>query len=503
MSLKADPSGMLNALALVYEALEKNTNAVKKQKTEAEKAAEAGKKMASEAEKSWKALMTNEEKAVEKLKQYKQYLDANIWTQEKYNEALRRTAASQKDSSQSLIEQARNLGAVALAQQTIVGMLNAEFDLRNKIKGIVSSASVGYGQLTQLSNGPQLMQQAQQIRARGGADNLDQAANLAFTIESAGLGKNLDTITRMSSIKMFKDIGQLTGAVSQMSEAFGPGAGDFNAIVSKGLVGGEPLDMTAETFMNYVAQSAGNGGEFGLGWSDEQVSAFVATLGNKFKTRTPEVARGTLRALTRLGYAGKSPDEIRADLIKRKMNPQQMMQYLGESTAQEGVAAWLGDYGRFQGILPKFEAGNSGALLQERLAAGEAVGPVAAAREARAQEGRAEVAYSKDIYRALLSAQDSAEQFQAEKQFGPFFGPKLHTLSNIGRIGSPEYQTKRYVEAGRMGADIDPGIAGQMVEELKRNNAISEAMYRDFSEYFRSKKSEQQAAPQSQPKTEQ
>lgn len=500
LDMKADASGMLRALEMVYTAVEKNTKAVEKQKntmTDLDK----------EAKRVMQSVMTDEEKRAQKLERINFLREKGKLTEEQYRMAVIGTLNAQESLTSQTFKMAAALGGIAAVQQTIVAALNAEYELRQKIAGIHESAAGGMGRLMQMASTPEeakrLMAGAQKLRERGAAGSLSQAADLMFTIESAGLGANFDTISRIGATGLFQDTNAMAASVNQMKQAFGGDAGDFNAILSKSLVGGGMLNATAEQFMAAVSRASGPGGETSLGLSDEQVSAFVTSIGDTVGvTRTPEIAAATLRALTKLGYTGKSMEEIRADIAKKNLSPQQLIQFLGESQAAEGYAAFDKNYAKYRQALPQFEAANSGAMLEERLRIAE--NALGVGVELRQQAGEEEVGLYGDRYRALLAAAQRSEAVGRRQRFGPFLGGVIQGADDlntyVNTLGRPRVDLINRVGLAAQGDTMDAGLFREIIKELQKNNDITAEMARTLTDQYEKTR---QAAPQSQPQKEQ
>ncbi len=533
MSLKADASGMLQALAAVHEAMERNTAAVKRQKTVSDEAAEAAKKnkkeeleLTREAERIKKSQLTDMDRHKEKLAQLQLMQSKGLLQEHEYRraesdapaelwkrgEALKKTTTAQTSWASTITATAAALGGVALAQRAITQAMQDEFDLRQKIQGIREAASGGAGRLLQLADTPEqyrsLTSRAESLRRAGAASTLEEAMNLVFAVESPGFGSDYATVEKIGQTKLLPNIAQTMANMKTVQDAIGrQETGGFNSLLSKSITGAKAMGADADQFMRAMARAGGKGGAQGLGLSDEEIAAFLMTTGDALTAeRMGEIGSATLRAYTRLGFEGKSLPEIKKAIDAKKLSKQGMIEYLGSAEAQEGHAVFMTNFDRYAGNLQAQKEADDGSRLRRQLAIGSDEAAVDIA--SRAQKGQTEVNLYQQKYRSLLETSRMADRDRNVLRYGPTIGGATsyinETLNWATNAMAPEGELiSRVDQASRGKYEMDPTLFRAILAELKKNNHITEQYSKTLNDMYASQQRNKEAAPQSQPKTEQ
>lgn len=143
-------------------------------------------------------------------------------------------------------------------------------------------ATPGLGILSQLAAGDEkerqrLQGKALEIRSKGAAGSIDEAARTLFAIESAGLGGDIDLVTDLRRNFAIEDAASLARSTATVSTAFGrEEAGTSRQIISKSLGASITSPATAEEIAEAVAGTGAAARMVGV--SDEESFAATAVL---------------------------------------------------------------------------------------------------------------------------------------------------------------------------------------------------------------------------------
>jgi hypothetical protein len=490
MSLKADPSGMLNALALVYEALEKNTNAVKKQKTEAEKAADAAKKMTTDAEKAWKNLATNEEKAADKLKQYKEYLEKGIWTQDRYTEAVKRTQKATQDWQStiggSLFGEITRAGialqAIQQVQQSITNLVQEEMAARQGGGDKLIALAKKRASLAQYEDAGKLEGMAREL-IRTGAMAPGQAFDTVEKMKAVDLTDQFAQVKSLGASMLFgENFDEYLGAVGSMRTGFKGRVGNVMDITSMALGAGYGAPAKASEVLGYAAKASGV--MSAAGFSPEQSLAMADVASRTIGRETGSALESFARAVARNPQlAGKTPQQIIDYVKQNNITGEAFFKMFPDNAARVMT--------QFQANAADLAESETRVRDYQRRGEGQAAVERAYGRNADVSAAMQTIGAEED-YRTFEQGPAAAARGQILRQ-----GRRAVASGFINSVVAPFRPTYDAIRSAEnlTGANILPS-SGQILEAL---NAINNGT-QETNQLLRAQK---EAAPQSQPKTEQ
>lgn len=258
------------------------------------------------------------------------------------NEVSARTMQRVNEHQERTISQfgrmAAGLGAVAtaagIARQAIEMMNKANDEAASKQRG----AEKGLSSLAQLSGGSprrlrELTGAARSIYAGGGAANMDEAARLVFSLESAGMLKERALFGSLYGI--VDSPATMARSAATLQSAMGAGeTGGARAILSKAMAASKYSPASAEALLE--AASTGGGYMRSLGGSDEELlsaNAIMATATGSAGEGGTTVA-SLLAALTKKGgYQGMSLRGMIEKIQSKGMSDKALVKYFGRKEA--------------------------------------------------------------------------------------------------------------------------------------------------------------------------
>lgn len=450
-SLKGDGAGPVKAVRDLQSAIEKAEKSAEGLATKLTKDEKAAERLAKQADptRRYEEQMTKLGRAVARggLE-----LDKAQTLAERYGERLRRASeAGTRAFGGRAIADLRGFAlqfvSVNAAISAAVSGLRQLSQEREQAAQRALSARAGFGELAQLAattGDPageygRLVSEARSIRARGGAESQDEAANILFSLVSAGLNReDRDFAVKLRASGALQNVGGAATAASALTTALGAGeTGNFRDIISKSLAASSIAPALANEITQATTRSAGSARALGL--SDEFLLAATAILG---KTTGTASEGGTqlaafLKQVEKGGLGGGTGAEIVARIAA--LSPE-----------QQGIGGVLGDRAEaVQGF--RTLSANQKLLrsLQSQISRAEETGLAdvaiglprtdssqrAAIARARA-EGRLEVA---DTGRATLQNLVEAAMAERKRTFreeSPGLLTELQLLLNAGQIGA-------------------------------------------------------------------
>lgn len=258
------------------------------------------------------------------------------------------------------------------------------------------AAEMGLAELTQLSGGDpkklqSLIRQAKSFFRVGGAENLDQAARILFSLESAGIPQAQHKLfDELFGISRTPDV--LARAATTLQTALGRDeTGDIRGIVSKGFAAS--AFAPARTGPLLEAASRGAVSAKALGISDEELLAATTLLAKA--TGTAELG-GTqvsslLDALSKKGgFVGLGLQESIKRIESMNLTQGELFKFLGRKEAVKGFGVLRDQRGQFRDILEAITAAPEidliGQLIAARNLQPEIMAPLRARQAAAAKE---------------------------------------------------------------------------------------------------------------------
>lgn len=260
---------------------------------------------------------------------------------EKAGHKSRSAFASATQGLQSYVMGMVGLGAALATVKTMLSDINRiNKEAANKVK----FSEMGMAQLAQLSGGDPkrqrtLMDTARNLYAGGGAKDLNEAARTVFSLESAGALGSAELFTRLYGIVGQPDVFARAGT-TLLTSMGKQETGDIRAIASKAFAASKYSPASAEALLEAGSRSGAQARTLGI--SDEEVLAATAILATA--SGSAEQGGTQLNALLRSlnkkgGFAGKGLTGAIEALQAKRMNPQQMIKYLGRGEAFTALSA--------------------------------------------------------------------------------------------------------------------------------------------------------------------
>ena len=280
----------------------------------------------------------------------------------------------------------------------------------------------GLGALAQLAETEEerdkLVAMSKRIFAGGGAATLDEAARVAFALQSAGVQKEAQLFTDLRSAGVIDQPGVMARAVKTMISSFGgEEAGDVRQIISKAFAASKFNPAVVEPLLEAAAGAGGFARALGI--SDEEVLAAVALQAEE--TGTPSGGGTRVTALLRqIGkiteegtgeatFAGKSLKGIIQELDRIAPTPGKLTDLLGERS--ESLAAFRGlkiKLDKFDIVLAEIRRAQDAGTAETKIALARGIPEVRAAEMREQGRARRELAETESgIRRNLLETVES------------------------------------------------------------------------------------------------
>jgi len=178
------------------------------------------------------------------------------------------------------------------------------------------TAAGSIGELAQLAATPadyrRMVAAARKTYAEGGAKTEEEAYKLQFALESAGLGKQRETVSSLQSTGLVGNATDLVNAAAALTSALGEAeTGKFQDIVSKAFGASLGAPARAEEIVQASAQSGAQAAALGI--SDEELLASVATIAKTFGS-APEAGTRVQSLLKQIEKEGIAKGQLPAGL---------------------------------------------------------------------------------------------------------------------------------------------------------------------------------------------
>lgn len=373
ISMSADDKGILKTQAKVIRQQDEMITGYKKLLSEAKNAAKQGgtelERFAAKTNKINKAPAQRYKEEVQKLNQA---LKAGLITQTTYNRAVQRLGRSHTSTFGAAGTQVASLVGGYFSLASAAGAVSSALsDIRNELDQLGEQQkqdAPALGQLQQLTNDPKevrrMVLDAKRTFAEGGASSIDQAAQLQFALESAGVGRFRKDVSALQANAIVLDAKELVDSAAALQTSMGEKeTGSFREIVSKAF----GASRIAPAYVDQILAAAASSGSQAkaLGMSDEEVLAATAAIAKIEKGAQP--ARTQVESLLKQiekfgigeGYleSGKPLMEQIATIKELEAGGTNIRDILGDR--QEGIKAYRS--------LASTDAKGGGALFREAM----------------------------------------------------------------------------------------------------------------------------------------
>lgn len=370
IKLSGDEKDLLTAQAKVLKSQEEVIDKYKKMLREARNTSRKGRtELERFAAATTKINRTPAERYKQTIDKLQQALRAGHITQETYNRAVKRAkhemrgAGDQQENTfgsaarRKVMLWATGIGAAVFSISRIAELLrkvNAESD-RLAQKGRESEG--GLGELAQLAENQaqfrRLVQQARETFRRGGTDTLGEAAQLVFSLESAGAAEERELFTQLGATKLVGQPAEFARAAATLVESIGgEETGTFRQIVSKAFGASKFSPSRADELL--IAAARGGTSARALGMSDEELLAATAQLATARGTAAEggTAVAALLKSLDKMGtFGGKGLEQSVAEISGMNLNAAELFELLGRQEAVQGFRVLEADPAKFREIL--------------------------------------------------------------------------------------------------------------------------------------------------------
>lgn len=281
---------------------------------------------AREAKRAYEASLTPLQKHEQHVKALDGALRKKKITQEQYDAAVRKSAASLDQAGKAgnaafgprALSQLKSYAAGFLSINAAAGvfqrMLEEIDQKRQEWANKQKESRMGLGSLAQVATSGQDMQHlissARQIYLAGGAESMDEAGQIVFQARSAGQESYLPLIQELKATGMVGSPQAMVKAITALQTAMGTGeTGDFRGMVSKALAASASTHTSAEDLLLSTTRSAGSAAALGL--SDEELLASTAVASKAMRSAEEGGTRvaAFLRALEKSPVEGATLEE--------------------------------------------------------------------------------------------------------------------------------------------------------------------------------------------------
>lgn len=401
ISFSGDEKDLVKAQAKVIKSQDELISKLKKMKAEGTK---ASKDNTRELERFAKATRKIDEKPAEKYRATMLKLNASVkaglLTQEQYARAVRRVGIEQRQafSPASITAFASMANGVMGSMNKILGALRNVRQETDELGRKQRESEGGLGELAQLATSPEDMRRlvnlSKQTFREGGAESLDAAARLVFSLQSAGALSQRELFSQLGSTKLVSDPAEFARAAATLSESMGVAeTGGTRALASKAFGASQFSPARAEELLIAAAQSGVFAQQLGL--TDEEILAATAVAATGIGTASEggTAVTSLLKSLVTKGeFKGLSLQESLGKIQASGMDDAELVEFFGRAEAAKAFGLLTSNMGNFQRNLAAIQESERTDEVGRRLGFAEAIPELKAARLARQEEAKAQIA---------------------------------------------------------------------------------------------------------------
>lgn len=390
--------------------------------------------------------------------------------QDQYQQELAESAAAQRKLSQQSGQAAQESGGffadMSLAAKAawagvgaaIIGTLNEMKQASEQAAQSLQASAASRGTLAQLAlDDPekykQLTQRAEQLRAGGVTQSLEEANRFVFSMESAGAGAEMATFAEAKKTGLLQNPEQMIAAAAGIRESFGEDqTGSFKDLINRSLVASASSPAKAEELLKGAGKAGVTAKQQGInvdellaatsilatakGGADEGGSRLNALLSALATSEPTRDSRGRVKKDSALkeSLQGRSLADIAGDESLSAMTPAQLQKALGSREAVEAYGVLRQNRDKLQGLTGQIGAGVAEDKLGKGMAAVSGDRRVMASVEAEKAAGSLEVSRL-DRGAAALEARAVVQRGQAVLEAAPQKG-LLERASGMSPLGA-------------------------------------------------------------------
>lgn len=350
----------------------------------------------------------------------------------------KRTRESGRQAQQSFGSQASSAIASYAAQfvslTAVIGAATQALRYHEQIKNQSAqkqlAASAGLAELAQLANTPQQLQslinESREAFGQGIGATVDQAANLVFSLESAGIqGEDRQLFKDLGAANVVADPALFARSQKTLMDAMGTEeTGSFTDISSKAFAASAASPSTADELLGAAAGSGGQASRLGI--SDEQVLAATAVLASP----AGGAAEGgtQLQALLTVlekkgGFEGLTIGQSVQRIDEMGLQGEELVKFFGR---KEGLAAFSSltkNMEQLAKVTKDVEQAQQDQVVRQKIELPETVPELGAALLRKQEESKLEnVRVESGTIRNLREAALAQLVAEAEENYGPTGG---------------------------------------------------------------------------------
>lgn len=412
ISFSGDEKDLVKAQAKVIKSQDELIGKLKKMKAEGTK---ASKDNTRELERFAKATKKIDEKPAEKYRATMLKLNASVkaglLTQEQYARAVKRVGLEQRAafSPAAITAFASMANGVRSSMGSILNLMRGVRQEADELGRKQRESEGGLGELAQLATSPQDMQRlvglAKQTFSEGGAESLDAAARLVFSLQSAGALSQRQLFSQLGASKLVSDPAEFARASATLSESMGEAeTGGFRALASKAFGASQFSPARAEELLIAAAQSGVFANQLGL--TDEEILAATAVAATGIGTASEggTAITSLLKSLVTKGeFKGLSLEQSLDKIQASGMDDSELVEFFGRAEAAKAFGLLTANRGNFQRNLAAIRESERTDEVGRRLGFAEKIPELRAAKLARQEEAKAQVAGDEIATRKTLA----------------------------------------------------------------------------------------------------
>jgi len=354
--------------------------------------------------------MTAQERYNSKLRELRTLLRAGMITQQDYSRAAGRArrelegveAAGEKafgaDALSKVGQFAASFASVTVAIGGITTALREMEQVRREAGQRLAQSRIDIGSLAQLARTPEemqkLVQMAQRVRASGGAASDAEAAQLVFSLVSAGAKGQVDLFSQMGATGLLPEPAKMAKASKTLLTSMGEAeTGGMRAIVSKAFGASAASPARAEELLEAASRAAGSAKALGL--TDEELLAATALTATS--TGSAEMGGTQVAALLksiekqRGEIGGESLQAMVASIDAKQLGGEELFKFFGRQEAVQAYRVLRDNAGQLQEQIAAVQQAEQQDLTGTMLKLSDAVPALRAARLAAQAKGQREV----------------------------------------------------------------------------------------------------------------
>jgi len=494
VEMSANEAKMWQAFKRLEQAEGGAENALKRISGAAKESSREHRALERDAKRVYESTRTPQERYNRDLDKLKGHLEANRISTGTYSRAVEKLGQDYRKTQQSgtaafgtqALSDLRGLALGMVGVSSAVYQVIAAFREMEQVREEAASKQLtdrkSFGKLAQLAGSEEEMKRfadaANRAYGIGAGETRGQAAELVFSLQSAGALDQLDLFAQMEARGLVDDSGNMAKSATTLKTSMGEKeTGNLRAIISKAFGASNFSPATAEKILEAASRSGVAAGEMGI--ADEEVLAATAIL-SKAKGNAEEA--GTYQAqmmrtlLEKGAFKGKSLVDIIDEIDRMEKGGADAAEIFGWSASKKRLmemgltddqaTAW------FKSATNEKDARNAGLTVEQyasRYWATEAPKVGLSQNDFKEWFGRAQGQEAYTVLRNNMAELRQAIRETQQAQTDDYVGKKLGLADSVPELAASRQRDKatKAVELATLGSGTWRNLSDAYIEERR------------------------------------